>query len=136
MIAASAAASKRWNQAARSANEPAAIATIPEASESIPSIRLTRLASASHEKTGSGQAAVTAGPVVPVVDAADPRSEAHDEGRQQEHEVRSRQEPPDRRRVTNQRVHRVREGHCSRLYQSGLQELSSGADTGSSKTGC
>jgi hypothetical protein len=54
MIAASAAASARAKDAARISNQPAAIATIQDASESIPSIRLTRLASAAIQKTVSG----------------------------------------------------------------------------------
>ena len=62
-----------------------------------------------------GQGAVDARAVVLVVDAADSGGEARHEGRQQEHDAHSRHEAPDRRRVANERVHRVREGHCRRL---------------------
>ena len=53
-IADSTAASVRPKEADRIANAAAAIATIPAASESIPSIRFTRFASSAIHSTDSG----------------------------------------------------------------------------------
>ena len=50
--------------------------------------------------------------VVFVVDTADERRDARHEGRQHEHDAGSGHESPDSRRVANERVQGVREGHC------------------------
>ena len=87
MIAASAAASVRTNEAASSAIVNEAMATIPAASASMPSIRLTRFASADDPEHGQrvGDPAEVEGPDQRDRDDVDREVEADD--RDQRHRL-------------------------------------------------
>ena len=135
-IADTAAASMRPNDADRIANEAAAIATIPAASESIPSLRLTRSVEVDQDRRGDqdpgddrepadarDRALVHARAVGLVVQAADARGDPADDGRREQDDGDGEAEADERRAVLHQSADGLAEGHRRGIAQVGAGGL-------------